>query len=85
MVVPEDSKAHTRKGDKTTELPYMTILNRNLPNDIRVVSWATVDSSFNARFSCKERTYKYFFPRGNIDLEVSFKVSSLHYVVITVD
>ena len=70
MTVPEDSKAACRKGDKTSELPYMVMLNNGLPGDIKVVAWATVDSSFSARFSCLQRTYKYFFPLGEMNLDV---------------
>ena len=44
------------------ELPYVQILNRILPPDIRVLAWcATPPADFSARFSCKERRYKYFF------------------------
>lgn len=70
VIVPKDSRAAARSGDKTSELPYMVMLNNTLPNDIRIVSWATVDSSFSARFSCLQRTYKYFFPLGEMNLEV---------------
>ena len=44
------------------ELPYISILNSILPTDIRILGWCPhppVD--FDARFSCKERRYKYFF------------------------
>ena len=68
--VQDGSIAHTRKGDTDKELPYMVILNRNLPDDIRVLSWTPVDPDFSARFSCTHRTYKYFFPRGDMNLEV---------------
>ena len=76
VIVPEGSKAHTRQGETTKELPYMIMLNRNLPPDIRVLDWAAVDPDFNARFSCISRTYKYFFPRGNMNLDVSYCMSS---------
>lgn len=70
MIVGDDSHAHTRQGDTTTELPYMVMLNRNLPDDIRVLAWAPVGPDFSARFSCMQRTYKYFFPRGTLDIDV---------------
>ena len=70
VIVPEDSRAHTRQGDTSTELPYTVMLNRNLPADIQVLGWTDVPQDFSARFSCKHRKYKYFFPRGNMDLEV---------------
>ena len=58
-------------GDKTEELPYMVMLNSTLPEDIRVLSWAPVGRDFSARFNCLHRTYKYFFPRGSMNIEVS--------------
>lgn len=44
------------------EIPYIHVLNRLLPPDIRVLAWCpSPPPGFNARFSCKERRYKYFF------------------------
>lgn len=44
------------------EIPYIQILNRLLPPEIRVLAWCpSPPPGFNARFSCKERRYKYFF------------------------
>ena len=44
------------------ELPYCQALNRLLPPDIRILAWCpTLPPNFSARFSCKERRYRYFF------------------------
>ena len=44
------------------ELPYISILNSILPSDIRILAWCpNPPPGFDARFSCKERRYKYFF------------------------
>ncbi|KAK0652178.1 pseudouridine synthase, partial [Cercophora newfieldiana] len=44
------------------ELQYCKVLNRLLPPDIRVLAWApTTPATFSARFSCRERQYRYFF------------------------
>ena len=44
------------------EIPYCKVLNRLLPPDIRVLAWCPAPPvDFSARFSCKEREYKYFF------------------------
>ncbi|KAI9016990.1 pseudouridine synthase, partial [Gaertneriomyces semiglobifer] len=51
-----------------SELPYATILNRLLPPDIRVLAWSPVSPTFNARFDCSYRLYKYYFPRSNLDI-----------------
>lgn len=44
------------------ELPYLQILNNVLPYDIRVLAWCPhPPPDFSARFSCRERRYRYFF------------------------
>ncbi|KHJ31121.1 putative pseudouridylate synthase 3 [Erysiphe necator] len=44
------------------ELPYVAILNRLLPLDIRFLAWCPAPPlNFSARFSCRERQYRYFF------------------------
>jgi tRNA pseudouridine38/39 synthase len=44
------------------ELPYISILNAILPPSIRILAWCPCPpADFNARFSCQERQYKYFF------------------------
>ncbi|EXJ57317.1 hypothetical protein A1O7_07664 [Cladophialophora yegresii CBS 114405] len=44
------------------ELPYISLLNALLPPDIRVLAWCpSPPADFDARFSCRERRYKYFF------------------------
>lgn len=44
------------------ELPYVQILNRLLPHDIRILAWApNPPPDFSARFNCRGRHYKYFF------------------------
>ncbi|KAI8480908.1 tRNA pseudouridine synthase 3 [Branchiostoma belcheri] len=69
-VIPRpEGTANHREGDKTTEIKYVYILNKVLPPDIRVLAWAPVDPDFSARFSCQQRTYKYFFPKGNLDIQ----------------
>ncbi|KZF25277.1 pseudouridine synthase [Xylona heveae TC161] len=44
------------------ELPYAQVLNRLLPEDIRILAWCpSPPPDFSARFSCRERRYRYFF------------------------
>lgn len=48
--------------DIADEIPYISILNRVLPDDIRILAWCpNPPPGFDARFSCRERQYKYFF------------------------
>ncbi|KAK0309245.1 pseudouridine synthase deg1 [Friedmanniomyces endolithicus] len=44
------------------EIPYIQVLNRVLPPDIRILAWCPLPPpEFSARFNCKERRYRYFF------------------------
>ena len=44
------------------EIPYPRYLNRVLPEDIRVLAWCpSLPEDFSARFSCRQRKYRYFF------------------------
>ena len=44
------------------ELPYVSILNSILPSDIRILAWCPdPPTGFDARFSCRERRYRYYF------------------------
>ncbi|CAH2101944.1 unnamed protein product [Euphydryas editha] len=56
----------------TTEIPYCKILNRLLPKEIRAVSWMPIPDDkfeFSARFDCKKRKYKYYFPKSSLNVE----------------
>ncbi|XP_015436698.1 PREDICTED: tRNA pseudouridine(38/39) synthase [Dufourea novaeangliae] len=55
------------------ELPYCKMLNRLLPSNIRCIEWCPVPSTFSARFDCKFRMYKYFFPKGKLNIDVMDK------------
>lgn len=64
LLSPADAQDTPSKSfnDLTDELPYIQLLNRVLPPDIRVYAWCpNPPEDFSARFSCKERRYKYFF------------------------
>lgn len=44
------------------EIDYPSLLNRLLPPDIRILAWCpSPPLDFSARFSCRERRYRYFF------------------------
>lgn len=49
-------------------LPYVKMLNRVLPQDIRILDWSPAPQGFSARFDCQSRTYRYYFPRGALDV-----------------
>ncbi|PWN19409.1 pseudouridine synthase [Microstroma glucosiphilum] len=54
-------------SSSSPELPYIQSLNKLLPETIRVLGWSPVRPSFNARFDCRYRHYKYFFTSGPPD------------------
>lgn len=56
------SKDSDSWDDIADELPYLQMLNSVLPDDIRMLAWCpNPPPDFNARFSCSERRYRYFF------------------------
>jgi tRNA pseudouridine38/39 synthase len=58
----EIEEEETPFEDLKDELPYIQLLNRVLPPDIRIYAWCpNPPPNFSARFNCKERRYKYFF------------------------
>lgn len=67
------------QNNLSEELPYCKILNRLLSKNIRCIAWCPVSSNLSARFDCKYRTYKYFFPKSNLDIDAMDK--SVKYAV----
>lgn len=56
------------------EIRYCDTLNRVLPPDIRCVAWQPLHNrEFSSRFDCRERVYRYFFPRSNLNIEAMQK------------
>ncbi|CAM9780027.1 unnamed protein product [Scytosiphon promiscuus] len=62
-------------GD-VTEIDYCGILNRVLPPDVRALAWAPVTEGFSARFSCSDRTYRYFFMARDMDVRAMDEAAS---------
>ena len=70
MVIDEQSAENVEEMEDETstfdpikdELQYPRLLNRVLPPDIRILAWCpSPPPDFSARFSCRERQYRYFF------------------------
>jgi tRNA pseudouridine(38-40) synthase len=60
------------KANKNTqEINFVKAINTALPEDIRILAWAPVPTHFDARFSALYRTYKYFFVKENLNIEVT--------------
>nr|CAB3265319.1 tRNA pseudouridine(38/39) synthase [Phallusia mammillata] len=70
MVYFEDGFSNADTSLDAGEIPYVQLLNQALPLDIRVVAWAPVSRTFNARHHCKSRTYRYLFTRGSLDVDL---------------
>lgn len=48
---------------------YTKLLNNLLPDDIYIIGAKEVDDTFDARFSCLYREYKYYFLKKNMNIE----------------
>ncbi|XP_034191751.2 tRNA pseudouridine(38/39) synthase [Osmia lignaria lignaria] len=82
QVISLDIRSNLKSEDQNKlgdELPYCKILNRLLPSNIRCIAWCPVPDDFSARFDCKFRKYKYFFPRGNLNIDAMDK--AVKYVI----
>ena len=66
--IPDGIERRVPQEQSKNEHDYVTMLNRMLPETIRVVAWSPVTSKFSARFSCKWRHYKYFFSLQDLDI-----------------
>ncbi|CAB1099278.1 unnamed protein product [Ectocarpus sp. CCAP 1310/34] len=63
-------------GGEITEIDYCGILNRVLPPGIRALAWAPVTEGFSARFSCSDRTYRYFFMARDMNIKAMNEAAS---------
>ncbi|EDV37016.1 uncharacterized protein Dana_GF13245 [Drosophila ananassae] len=53
----------------SSEIDYCGLLNRVLPKNIQCVAWMPLRSPvYSARFDCVARTYRYYFPKGDLDI-----------------
>lgn len=48
-------------------IDYVNVINKQLPDDIRILDWAFVPDDFSARFSCSARLYHYYFSKTHYD------------------
>ncbi|CAK9313472.1 unnamed protein product [Citrullus colocynthis] len=65
---PNGANSNHNEEQHDGEIDYVRVINRVLPNDIRVLGWCTVPIGFSARFSCLRRKYKYFFWGANLNI-----------------
>ncbi|XP_061564244.1 tRNA pseudouridine(38/39) synthase [Cololabis saira] len=70
VIVPANVDVDIKSKSSASEVPYVKMLNRVLPQDICILDWAPVAEGFSARFDCQSRTYRYYFPRGSLDVEL---------------
>jgi tRNA pseudouridine38/39 synthase len=75
------SKTDESETDPCKEYDYVTMLNNVLPPKVRVVAWANVGLEFDARFQVLYRSYKYYFPK--CDLDIDLMRNSLHRFIGT--
>lgn len=56
------------EAETTEGIDYVNVLNKQLPDDIRILDWAFVPEDFSARFSCSSRLYHYHFAKVHYDI-----------------
>ncbi|KAI5956419.1 DEG1 [Candida jiufengensis] len=73
----EKEQANPELDDQ--EIDYLTVINANLPPDIKIHSICLrPPPDFDARFSCKNRHYRYLFKANELDIELMNK-AALYY------
>jgi len=70
VYVPEGHTLRNKSKENAEEIHYSRILNGVLPEGIRVIAWSPVGEALSARFDCVGRTYHYYFPKSNLDIDV---------------
>nr|CDS22692.1 trna pseudouridine synthase 3 [Echinococcus granulosus] len=66
VIAPEDT---SNLYPEKPEVDYVLVGNKNLPPDIRILAWCPVPFDFNPRRDCISRSYKYFFPAADLNVE----------------
>lgn len=81
LFTPANYTGQTTSGpsENSQELDYVAMLNRVLPEHIKIIAWAPVREEFSSRFSCRGRSYSYIFPIG--DLSIPPMQKALSYLV----
>ncbi|XP_050294650.1 tRNA pseudouridine(38/39) synthase [Anthonomus grandis grandis] len=69
----------TNQDDLENEIDYCKILNKVLPSNIQCIAWAPVEQNVSSRFDCLSRTYKYYFPKGKLNIDKMIEAS--HYLI----
>lgn len=68
-ILKNDHGESGKNSESKDELNYCKILNKVLPSNIQCIGWSLADESLSARFNCLSRTYKYYFPKGELNIE----------------
>ncbi|CDS35905.1 trna pseudouridine synthase 3 [Echinococcus multilocularis] len=66
VIAPEDT---SNLYPEKPEVDYVLVGNKNLPPDIRILAWCPVPFDFSPRRDCISRSYKYFFPAADLNVE----------------
>eukprot|EP01017_Pseudomicrothorax_dubius_P027427 TRINITY_DN3160_c0_g1_i2.p1 TRINITY_DN3160_c0_g1~~TRINITY_DN3160_c0_g1_i2.p1 ORF type:complete len:267 (+),score=66.74 TRINITY_DN3160_c0_g1_i2:142-942(+) len=66
-------------ADGAPPYDYTRIMNGCLPQDIRILGHTNVAETFNARYDCVRREYRYFFLKGYMDI-AKMRSACSHYI-----
>ncbi|XP_011621926.1 tRNA pseudouridine(38/39) synthase isoform X1 [Amborella trichopoda] len=69
----KSEKMNLEEAYDEKEIDYVKVLNKVLPDDIRVLGWCPIPSNFSARFSCLSREYMYLFWSNSLDISAMGK------------
>lgn len=73
----KEDQSNPELDDK--EVDYLSILNANLPSDIKMHSICLrPPTDFDARFSCISRHYRYIFRKQNLNIELMNQGANLY-------
>ncbi len=64
-------------NNSSSEVVYDKLLNKILPPSIRIIGYRLVPDDFDARFSCRARSYRYFFDAYKLNLAKMSQAASL--------
>lgn len=68
LYVRGSAKISASQFESNKQLQYDNLLNKILPPSIRILGWSPVADTFDARFSCIKRTYRYFFDSYGLNI-----------------
>jgi tRNA pseudouridine(38-40) synthase len=74
--IPRHPNDFSSNESPAQEIDYASLINKALPEEIRILGWCEVTPGFSARFSASYRMYRYFFVKRNLDIDLMKQAAS---------